>query len=305
MKIYIKRVVEHADGHIEDEGSEGFSRFIFEYSGVEFVRSFRRMSDALRRAPWVVYKRAGAAPTSSHVGDMAFFLPCVGGEGKVLMNEDGRPAVANVDLILRGLEQDAPLAKQDEAEEEEETEEKEREENKREHENLAQVQSPAESFKAHEAAQRLGLVLPPLDLGESSPKATLHTCGFESLLRVDDDAVVDPQASDPVIIFTIPESFEGQVGLVPGARPPQPCFIKAIVPGSWADGCSVRVEDEILAVNGIPVSELDRASFHEEMQKRPLNLTIRTQAPPLLDDTQDECPTPGRVRELVELLNQN
>lgn len=260
MKIYIKRVVEHDGGRIEDEDCEEFSRFVSEYSGVDFVRSFRRMSDALRRAPWVTHEKA-AAPTSARVGDLTFFLPCLGGEGEVLMNEVGRPAVANIDLILKGLTQDAPILNEDGDAEAELEEEK-----------PAQVQSPAESFKAHDAAQRLGLVLPPLDIDEASPKATPQPCTLESVLQLSDDPIMEPQVLDPVTTFVIPERFDGQVGLVPGARPPQPCIVKAIVPGSWADSCDVRLEDEILAVNSISISELDHTSFHEgSVQNSPRN----------------------------------
>jgi len=392
-KIYVKRVLEDLGGRLEREDSAEFSRFVSEYSGINFVRSFRRMTDALRRAPWVTFEKVsvptnGIEEAMSTVGDMAFFLPCVGGEGAVLMNEDGRPAVANIDLILKGLTQDAAIASDDEDEDETEQEQ----------EDAKQAQPHAESFQANDAARRLGLVLPPLP----SPKLTPQTRILESSLLPEEDPIMkshaedsttaaagdttyflscvggegsvlmneegrpavanidlilkgltksvhvtnevedgetesnqskeeklaqvllpagsckadntarqsglvppclpssaatpivceaDPdgsaceksQAEDPIIAFVVPQGFDGQVGLIPGARPPQPCFVKAIVPGSWADSCGLRVEDEILAVNGISVSKFDRTSFHEEMQKRPLELSIRTKVPPLLD----------------------
>jgi len=347
-EIYAKRVLEDLGGRLEREDCEEFSRFVSEYSGINFVRSFRRMTDALRRAPWVTFEKV-AVPTNgieeamSTVGDMSFFLPCVGGEGAVLMNDDGRPAVANIDLILKGLTQD--IASDDEDEDE-----TEHEQEKAEH---------AESSKSTDAARRLGLVLTPLP----SPKLTPETRILESSLLPEEDPIMKSHAEDPslaaagdttyflscvggegsvlmneegrpavanidlilkgltktahvtdgdedgekeleqtkedgIVAFMIPASFDGQIGIIPGARPPQPCFVKAIVPGSWADGRGVRVDDEILAVNGISVRELDRNSFHEEMQKRPLGLSIRTQA-------LNDCPTPGRVRELIGLLDQH
>jgi len=366
-EIYAKRVLEDLGGRLEREDCEEFSRFVSEYSGINFVRSFRRMTDALRRAPWVTFEKV-AVPTNgieeamSTVGDMSFFLPCVGGEGAVLMNDDGRPAVANIDLILKGLTQD--IASDDEDEDE-----TEHEQEKAEH---------AESSKSTDAARRLGLVLTPLP----SPKLTPETRILESSLLPEEDPIMKSHAEDPslaaagdttyflscvggegsvlmnekgrpavanidlilkgltktahvtdededgekepeqtkedrpsqkddaialdraarqtedaVVAFEIPAGFDGQIGIIPGARPPQPCFVKAIVPGSWADGRGVKVDDEIVAVNGIPMCELDRTSFHEEMQKRPLGLSIRTQA-------LDDCPTPGRVRELIKMLDQ-
>lgn len=104
-------------------------------------------------------------------------------------------------------------------------------------------------------------------------------------LDVEREEVVDAQRGSGGISATCPRySYmlsvpEGQVGLTPSNWPPAPVFVKHVVPCSPAAKVYVELGDEVLAINGRPICEMDRASFDLNMQRRPLVLWMhRTKA---------------------------
>lgn len=79
---------------------------------------------------------------------------------------------------------------------------------------------------------------------------------------------------DDVLEFHVPRTHK-QAGIMPKGRPPGPVHIKAVVSGSWAEVHRVQVDDEILRVNGMLVSEMSHTIFHGLMMRRPLALSIK------------------------------
>lgn len=72
---------------------------------------------------------------------------------------------------------------------------------------------------------------------------------------------------------------EGQIGMTPSGWPPAPIYVKKVAPRSPAASVFCELGDEILALNGRPVYDMDRATFDLNMRQRPLVLWMhRTQA---------------------------
>lgn len=63
---------------------------------------------------------------------------------------------------------------------------------------------------------------------------------------------------------------EGQAGIIPSGWPPEPVLVKRIVPGSRAAAAKVELGDELLALNGVPIAQMDRSFFDMAMRQRPL-----------------------------------
>jgi len=95
---------------------------------------------------------------------------------------------------------------------------------------------------------------------------------------VDMSGCTDIPANHPRYSYMLSVA-QGQIGLTTSNYAPKLVYVKHVVPHSPASRVYVDVGDEILAINGLPVCEMDKTAFDMNMRQRPLVLWMhRTEA---------------------------
>jgi len=93
--------------------------------------------------------------------------------------------------------------------------------------------------------------------------------------------MADPEG----VVVLIARDSDRTLGWAPSALPPNRIFVKSVEPDSWAFEMDLEVGDELVAVNGRLVVDMDREDLLDAMKQRPLRLAFE-----MFDDSAAEIP---------------